>query len=532
MRAFARGRLFFPMLAAVAACAGPEAEDVDLDAPASEPEVRPDTPGNNLLFNFDRGDTVELFDSPGGSFRVHFTRAGDHAVPSGDADSSGIPDFVEEVAGVYDDALAFYVNDLGFRAPAGDGDIADNGGDARFDVYLVDFGGSADGHFSQDVCEGEICAGFMTQENDYVGYGYPSTLYANQVLGSHELFHAVQAAYDVGQGSVLAEGTAVWATERWDPSLDDFEGFIKGYFDNTNRPIDEPLPGPADPFSYGSAIFFQFLEEAYGAGTVRSLIERCENGAGGIADPYWLDVLGPMLEADSGVTFDAAFAEFARWNLFTDDFADPAQAYDTADGYPRVKLESASLPHQDPELRLYRASAQYYVFDPDGRPAITAALVAPSTAPDATTGVVVYLVKQTVDAREVTTIADVTAGSETVEPTGADSVIVVVVNPAATGDSKKPALCVGTVDEVGTCKAAIAAGAGGGGAGGSDAGDDDDDGGSDDGAADDGDDDGCGCATAGYSAGRGSMAAAMLGLTYLVARRRRRTQANAKATAR
>ena len=29
-----------------------------------------------------------------------------------------------------------------------------------------------------------------------------------------------------------------------------------------------------DPFSYGSAIFFQFLEERYGAGTIRALWER------------------------------------------------------------------------------------------------------------------------------------------------------------------------------------------------------------------------------------------------------------------
>ncbi|NUO53646.1 MAG: MYXO-CTERM sorting domain-containing protein [Polyangiaceae bacterium] len=531
-RALARGRLVFPILAAMAACAGPEAEDVDIDAPASEPEVRPDTPGNNLLFNFDRGDLVEFFDSPGGGFRVHFTRDGEHAVPADDDDSSGTPDFVEEVAGVYDDVLAFYTNDLGFRPPVGDADIADNGGDARFDVYLVDFGGSADGNFSQDACEGEICAGFMTQENDYMGYGYPSTLYANQVLGSHEFFHAVQAAYDVDQGSVLAEGTAVWATEQWDPSLDDFEGFIKGYFDNTDRPIDEPLPGPADPFSYGSAIFFQFLEEAYGAGTVRSLIEKTEDGAGGIANPYWLEVLGPMLEADKGVTFEAAYAEFARWNLFTNDFADPAEGYAASDGYPRVRLESSALPLQDPELRLYRASSQYYSFDPAGRTSLTAAVVPTTTQPDATSDLVVYVVSQTGASggytRTVTTLADVGAGTESVDLTGAEVAIVVVVNPAAAGDSKKPSLCVGTVDEVAACKDALGATGAGGGGGGAPGDDDGGDSETDGGSADDGADDGCGCGIAGADGPRSTFAAGLMGLAYLFARRRRRAAAATK----
>jgi MYXO-CTERM domain-containing protein len=534
-RARARGRLIFPMrfvpmLAVMAACAGPEADDVDVEGPSSAPEVRPDTPGNNLLFNFDRGDVVELFDSPGGGFRVHFTRDGAHAVPDTDADSSGIPDFVEEVAGVYDDVLAFYTNELGFRPPLGDGDIADNGGDARFDVYLVDFGGSADGNFAQDACDGETCAGFMIQENDYVGYGYPSTLYANRVLGSHELFHAVQAAYDVGQGSVLAEGTAVWATEQWDPTLGDFEGFIYGYFENTDRPIDEPLPGPADPFSYGSAIFFQFLEEAYGVGTVRSLIERCEDGAGGVADPYWLDVLGPMLEADKGVTFDTAFAEFARWNLFTDDFADPAEAYAAGAGYRRVGVENVSLPHQDPELRLYRASAQYYAFDPAGRTSLTAAVVPTAGEPDPTTGLVVYVVAQAGNTRTVTALADVGAGTESVDIDGADSALVVVVNPAAVGESRKPALCVGTTDEVAACKEAVGTTGTGGAGGGVPSDDDGGDSETDGGSADDGEDDGCGCGIAGADGPRSTFAAGLMGLAYLFARRRRRAAAATKST--
>jgi hypothetical protein len=52
----------------LAACA--EGDDVELrfGEPGSEVEVRPDTPGNNLQFNFDRADLVEAFGSPGGRF--------------------------------------------------------------------------------------------------------------------------------------------------------------------------------------------------------------------------------------------------------------------------------------------------------------------------------------------------------------------------------------------------------------------------------------------------------------------------------
>ena len=90
--------------------------------------ARPDTPGTTELFRYEASDVVEAHDSPGGAFRVHFTRAGTNAVPLRDDDASGVPDHVERVAVIYDEVLAFYRDELGFRAPLGDGSLADAGG--------------------------------------------------------------------------------------------------------------------------------------------------------------------------------------------------------------------------------------------------------------------------------------------------------------------------------------------------------------------------------------------------------------------
>jgi hypothetical protein len=118
---------------------------------------------------------VETHGSASGHFLVHFTKAGTHAVPPADVDASGVPDFVEEVATVYDEVYQRYHVDLGFRTPVSDEGIPiDNGGDGRFDVYLVDFAGVGDGVFRTDGCGAEnpeVCAGYMVQENDYAGYG-------------------------------------------------------------------------------------------------------------------------------------------------------------------------------------------------------------------------------------------------------------------------------------------------------------------------------------------------------------------------
>ena len=446
----------------------------DTQAASSPPPlgslVRPDTPGNTLLFRFAASDTVETFGSTEGHFLVHYTRQGPNAVPAADTDSSGVPDFVEDVASVYEAVLAKYHDDLGFRAPASDEGLPDNGGDGRFDVYLVDFAGKGDGNYQNDACDPqnkEICAGYMVQENDFKGYGYPSTKVANRILGSHEFFHAVQAAYDTGQGSVLAEGTAVWATEQFDPSLSDFEGFLKGYLDNPDRPVDTPLPGPVDPFSYGSAIFFEFLEEHYGDGTVRALWERCENGAGGEADPKWLTALGPLLEQQASASFPSAMVDFATWNLFTGSLADPTRSYANGKNYPAVSMNDGAAPYFEDLLRVYHASSQYHRMSPDGRSAMTAALVAHPGSPEDTQGLELLLAVQRGNAYDpVKHLADVSAGTETIDTNGAARLVAIVVNGATGGNSRRPALCIGTTDEVAACSKMVQSGGGTGGAGG------------------------------------------------------------------
>jgi MYXO-CTERM domain-containing protein len=527
MSTAARASLAACAALALAGCSAGDGDVPSFQAPAPTALVRPDTPGNTLIFRFEPSDVVETFGSKEGHFLVHFTRQGPNAVPAADADSSGTPDFVEDVASVYEEVLKKYHDDLGFRAPVSDEGLPDNGGDGRFDVYLVDFAGMGDGNYQNDTCgpqNQEICAGYMVQENDFTGYGYPSTQYANRILGSHEFFHAVQAAYDKDQGSVMAEGTAVWATEQFDPTLKDFEGFLSGYLDNPDRPLDQPLPGPVDPFSYGSAIFFEFLEEHYGAGTIRSLWERCENGANGVANPVWLTQIDPLLASKANASFVAAMTDFAEWNLFTGSLADPARSYKSGAGYPAVKMNVVTAPYYKDLLRVYYASAQYYRADPAGRTAMTAALVAHPGSPDDTTDLKLTLaVKRGNKWDPLTRVSDVSAGTETIATDGADAVVAIVINTATSGNSRRPALCLGTTDEVDACRKMVtgSSGTGTGGAGGGGGGT----GGGGGGSMEQG---GCGCQAAGAEVESAPLAI-FAALGSVVYRRRRRARKAASA---
>ncbi len=421
-------------------------DEVGLVVPGLASALRPDNDNSFDQFRFDDADIVVSHDSPGGAFRVHYTTAGVNAVPAADLDQSGVPDFVEETATTYDEVLAFYES-LGYRAPLPDDDVVDNGGDGRFDVYLIDFAGNADGAFRTDgylSTNPDRGVGYMVQENDFAGYGYPSLTVAIRTLSSHEFFHGVQAAYDAFQGSIASEGTAVWASEAFDPSLEDLEWFAAGYLDNVERSLDKPLPGPVDPFSYGSAIFWQFLAERFDDGFVLSLWEALENGAG--TDPDWWDTLDAELAA-RGSSFAESFTEFATWNLYTGNRASGAYGYAAAADYPRPKLNLATPPYQDGELRLFYAATQYYSLFPGGRDQMAAALVGDSA------GVELAFVVERGGAYEPAVIASGASG--TVSTAGATRLLVALVNTARSGDSKKPGLCIGSPAEVAACKESL-----------------------------------------------------------------------------
>lgn len=411
----------------------------------SSAQDRPDAPGSSALFRFDEGDAIEHFD--GERTRVHFTRDGRNAVPSDDTDASGVPDFVELVAMEYDAALAYYAM-RGFREPLSDESLTQNGGDAHFDVYLVDFGGNADGAFQIDGCTGATCVGYMVQENDYRGYSYPNVATAIGIVSSHELFHAVQAAYDHDQGNVFSEGTAVWASDQFEPTFGETAGFSDGFLSRPTRPLDQESAGVVlDQFAYGASIFFQFLSEYVDVEIVRLVLEGVVDGAGGVADPHWLDVLVAILDTEYGLAWEDVFVEFATWNMLTGSRASgqpEAQTYSNAIGLPPVELRLESLPLADERPRHFYAATRYYGFSPAGRTQVSARLVGD------TEGLVVRIVSNAETPLLISPMDESPLEAD-IDTTGATQVIVAVVNTNREGDSKRASVCVGTAEEVETC---------------------------------------------------------------------------------
>ncbi|MEM1022994.1 MAG: MXAN_6640 family putative metalloprotease [Myxococcota bacterium] len=412
-------------------------------------ELRPDSPESTEIFRYRPSDQVQSFDAL--DIRVHFVEEGPNAVPDEDEDLNDLPDYVELVADRYQGFWDDYV-DLGFRTPLSDENITDgNGGDGRFDVYLLDFFGRADGAFSVDACEGGTCTGYAAQENDFAGYGYPSLEVATDILASHELFHAVQAAYDDGQGSILREGTAVWATEALVPSSNDFEGFIGFFLAEPQRSLDQEIAGVVlDGFAYGSALFFQFLTEYYrDPDLVRRLWLRCTDGTDDVADPEWLLALDRLLVDAYESSFAEAYVEFALWNAFSGERHRLGTSYAQARRYPSVAADAVELPLVLERPRHFRASARYRRFALDGsRSTIAAQLAGPDADRD---GLRLVVLLWGPDGARFQVGQD----AASLEVESEEEGLLIVVNDRMRGGSARASVCAGDVEETAACVAAF-----------------------------------------------------------------------------
>ncbi|MEO1334270.1 MAG: MXAN_6640 family putative metalloprotease, partial [Myxococcota bacterium] len=267
-----------------------------------------------ILPRFAATDQVRTLETT--NFKVHFSTNGPNAIPTNDADATGEPDYAEFVLDTFEASLVAY-SQLGFRSPLNDAFVSDgDGGDGKFDVYLIDFGGRGDGQYRLDAClaaSPNRCAGHMLLENDFAGYGYPSIETAIRIVGSHELFHAVQAGYAAGQDLIVSEATAVWATERFDPTLNDFEAFIRRFLERPERSIFVAPSGLVDGYPYSVSLFFRFLDERFGPEIVLELWQQLEQTPD-VDD--WVASVDGILSANYGTGFTDEYEEFAVWNVY------------------------------------------------------------------------------------------------------------------------------------------------------------------------------------------------------------------------
>jgi len=319
---------------------------------------RPDTGG--ALHDFEATDDLAYVDSPSGRVRVHYSAAGPNETNPTDADGDDVPDLPQEVARTADAVLDAFTA-AGFRSPLNESAVGLGplGGSDAFDFYLVDFGGGADGLFAPDGCRQGLCAGHMLIDNDFAEYNYGSVPAAIRVLASHEIFHAVQAAYADDWEVWISEGTAVWAEDLFQPGVRDFLDFADAYLADAERPVDRPPVGPVPAFAYGTALFFKYLTLRFGDALLPELLT-----AAATTPP--LDALDALL-GDRDSSLSAAFDAFTVENINTGARTNDGALYPFAARLQGLAAEARAETFTE-DYRFYPLAATYFTVVHPGGP--------------------------------------------------------------------------------------------------------------------------------------------------------------------
>ncbi len=280
-------------------------------------------------------DSEYTHDTPGGYFKIHFTKTGTNAVyqPTVDNNGNGVPDFVDSCASILDYIWAKEVDTMGYNPPPSDGWYPvywDNGGDGKYDVYLVNLGSSYLGATFPETTytpggETHVWTSYLELDNNYTGY----PLYHEQyqwlsVTAAHEFFHAIQFGYDAYEAEVEGENlkpywmemSAVWMEDQVFDQINDYIYYLRSF-------LSKPwlsLRNFAGLHPYGACLWPIFLGESFDdINIIKEIWTLCSQTAGDNVLAATNTILTDLYSS----SLSKAFQEFSVWNYFTADRANP-----------------------------------------------------------------------------------------------------------------------------------------------------------------------------------------------------------------
>lgn len=247
--------------------------------------------------------------SSSGHFRVHYDTAGYNAPPAVDANTNGIPDYVDSALVYLDYAWVLEIETLGYPAPRNDNGA---GGGDEVDVYIKNYGYGGYGEtFPEQTVNGSAAA-YIIIDNDYAEWQYATKGYeALKVTTAHEFFHVIQFSLFTDLSMVWwMEQSAVWMEDRaWD-DVNDYLAYLYLFFHSNGTSLDSSIGS----FMYGAGLWPRYLAKRFGENIVRDIWLQAT--VSGVHNVSILDDVIP-------VGLAASYQEFGVWNWFTSDRANP-----------------------------------------------------------------------------------------------------------------------------------------------------------------------------------------------------------------
>ncbi|MFK5854771.1 MAG: T9SS type A sorting domain-containing protein [Bacteroidota bacterium] len=341
-------------------------------------EGRPELPNEQIGFS-------EYFD-------FHYTLTGEWAVDPTDENNNGVPDFVENMALIFDEVYSKNLQQ-GYTVPPGDNGA---GGSDFYDIYIggpefVTYGlygfvapetKVGDNPNSPDITETEAYSSWMGMNYDYSWAEDPEKAVA--VTAAHEFLHAVQMGYNTEMGVWIMEMTAAWIEDVHFPGYDDNLQYLTGVFGTPdialNLDDDDDDNGLGNHW-YSTWIFTQYMSEQTGDVIVKNIFERT------VTD-WDLVAIDNELQANWDTDFETMFSQYLIANIVLSNDAQYSPFnYSRAEVYENyidenggVNVEGSIVYDGSPVTynsdtdgngRLMRLSADYIALQPNGNFKVT-----------------------------------------------------------------------------------------------------------------------------------------------------------------
>jgi hypothetical protein len=249
---------------------------------------------------------------------------GGDAPPDADDDLDGRPDWVETTLEVMETSWQREVNALGYRAPLADASPLGLPADdiPKLDVYLQNVGNQGIYGYAATEGGGKTSPAYLVLDNDYEEFGTAPVL-ALKATAAHELFHAVQFAYDTNEAGWLMESTATWMEEQVFDAVNDNRNYLPS---SSLKTPSQPLTRQNGAAEYGNWVFYQFITEHRGIAVVKDVWRRAARSGVGART-----AIAAALRADgSGLT--TTFGHFSTASNI------PGRYYAEGKAWPRADL--------------------------------------------------------------------------------------------------------------------------------------------------------------------------------------------------
>ncbi len=295
------------------------------------------------------------------NFCVHYVGSTSDAPAATDANSNGVPDYVDSTLAVADNVWNTEVGTMGYRAPESDATSTNDGGNGKLDIYLADLGGdgiygyctSDDPNATDPNYQFGDVSPYCVVDNDFAKSQFSTGangLAALKVTLAHEFFHAVQFAYNAFADNWVMEGTATWMEDEVYTSINDNRQYLPvSPLESPVVPLDSPmaLSNGCHCFWYGSWIWYRFLSEKYGTpghqntGIIKSIWDKMSDTSSNHPDQYSMQaIVNTVTPIAAPQPFRNVYGVFAAWNRNPKRHYSEGAAYKGAPGSGSFVLQS------------------------------------------------------------------------------------------------------------------------------------------------------------------------------------------------